>query len=101
MGETFTATITGVQPFGLFVQIDAYQVDGLVPIRTLSDDYYHFEPDRLRLVGESHGRVFRLGDPVDVVLVEVDEAKRNLDFEVVGMPPAPARASGRPRRSVY
>ena len=93
--------MTGVQPFGLFVQLDDYLVDGLVPIRALSDDYYHFEPDRLRLIGESDGRVFRLGDSVEVALVGVDEATRNLDFEIVGMPPPPRRRSGRPRRSVY
>ena len=101
LGETFTGTITGVQPFGLFVQIDAYLVDGLVPIRNLSDDYYHFEPDRLRLVGDRGGRVGRLGAGRETVRGDADEAKRNLDFEVAGMPPPPERPANRRRRSVY
>ena len=101
VGEVFRGTITGVQPFGLFVQLNDYLVDGLVPIRTLSDDYYHFEPDRMRLVGESDGRIFRLGDEIEVILVAANQEARNLDLEVPGMPPPPARASGRRRRSVY
>ncbi len=51
VGETFKGRVTGVQPFGLFVQLDGLYVDGLVPIRTLADDYYVFEPD-----GASAGR---------------------------------------------
>jgi ribonuclease R len=101
VGETFQATITGVQPFGFFAQLDRYLVDGLVAIRTLTDDYYHFEADRLRLVGENDGRVFRLGDPLDVVLVKVDEATRNLDFEVPGMPPPRRSSPARRPDSVY
>ena len=61
-GETFKGRITGVQPFGLFVQLDGYAVDGLVPIRTMADDFYIYEPEAHRLVGEKKGRVFRLAD---------------------------------------
>ena len=101
VGEVFRGTITGVQPFGLFVQLNDYLVDGLVPIRTLSDDYYHFEPDRMRLVGESDDRIFRLGDTIEVLLVAANQEARNLDLEAPGMPPPPARSTGRRRRSVY
>jgi ribonuclease R len=85
-GETFKGRITGVQPFGLFVQLDGYFVDGLVPIRTMADDYYRYEPEAHRLVGENKGRVFRLSDPVEVVLVGASQKARGLDFVLADMP---------------
>jgi ribonuclease R len=101
-GERFPGRITGIQPFGLFVQLDDYHVDGLVPIRTLADDYYRFEPESHRLVGERRGRVFQLADPVVVELAGVDLRHRGLDLRIAGMPPPPARpapgaAGGRPK----
>ena len=90
-GETFKGRITGVQPFGLFVQLDGYYVDGLVPIRTMADDYYRYEPEAHRLVGERNRRVFRLADPVEVVLVGASPRVRGLDFTLTGMPEPEAR----------
>ena len=80
VGETFPGHITGVQPFGLFVQLDGLYVDGLVPIRLLEDDYYVFEPAAHRLVGSSTGRVFQLADPIEVRLVGVSLRHRGLDL---------------------
>lgn len=96
-GETFKGRITGAQPFGLFVQLDGYFVDGLVPIRTMGDDYYRYEPEAHRLVGENKGRVFRLADPVEVVLVGASQKARGLDFTLVGMA-APVPKVERPVR---
>jgi ribonuclease R len=95
-GETFKGRITGVQPFGLFVQIEGYYVDGLVPVRTMGDDFYRYEPEAHRLVGERNRRVFRLADPVEVVLVGASQKARGLDFTLVGMPSQGAR-SEKPR----
>jgi ribonuclease R len=94
VGETFRGRITGVQPFGLFVQLDGYYVDGLVPIRTMADDFYVYEPDTHRLVGERNRRVFRLADPAEVVLVGASPRHRGLDFKLVGMPEPAVRSEG-------
>jgi ribonuclease R len=92
-GETFPGRITGVQPFGLFVQLDGYYVDGLVPIRTMADDYYRYEPEAHRLIGERNGRAFRLADPVEVVLVGASPKVRGLDFKLKDMPEPAARSA--------
>ncbi len=78
VGERFSGQITGVQPFGLFVQLSEYLVDGLVPVDSMSDDYYVYEPEQHHLLGEHTGRRFRLGDPVDVVMTGVNERQRGL-----------------------
>jgi len=98
VGERFQGRITSVQPFGLFVQLDGAYVDGLVPIRSLGDDYYVFEPEAHRLVGERTGEVFQLADAVEVDLVGVDLRHRGLDFQLAGRSPAPQRPSPRGRR---
>jgi ribonuclease R len=97
-GERFRGRITGVQPFGLFVQLEDFHVDGLVPIRSLADDYYLYEPEAHRLAGANRGRVFQLADPVEVELVGADLRHRGLDLKIAGMPPsrqpAPRTAAG-------
>lgn len=85
VGDTFEGQITGVQPFGLFVQLGGLLVDGLVPIASMEDDYYLYEPERHRLVGEHMGRIFRLGDPVEVVLASINEVQRGLELAIADM----------------
>jgi ribonuclease R len=94
VGERFAGRITGVQPFGLFVQLLPYYVDGLVPIRSLVDDFYRYEPEAHRLVGERTGRVFKLGDAVEVKLVGVSLRHRGLDFELADLSRSDAPAPG-------
>jgi len=86
MGETFTGRITGVTPFGLFVLLDDFYVDGLVPIRTLSDDFYLHEPEAHRLSGQNHGRVFRLADEVRIVLAGISARHRGLELRLADLP---------------
>ncbi len=99
VGERFKGRITGVQPFGLFVQLEGAYVDGLLPIRTLGNDYFVYEAEAHRLVGERTGRVFQLADELEVDLVGVDLRHRGLDFRLADLPEAPpgeAAASRRP-----
>jgi len=86
VGERFTGRVTGVQPFGLFVQLDGYFVDGMVPVRTMADDYYVYGADSHSLVGQNNGRVFQLADAVEVELVGVSLRHRGLDLKIAGMP---------------
>ena len=51
IGEEFSGRISGVTKFGIFVTLDAIAVDGLVPIRSLTDDYYRFDEKRMALRG--------------------------------------------------
>ncbi len=83
VGETFSGRVTGVQPFGLFVQLSDYYVDGLVPVRTLSDDYYVFDPVKHQLEGRDKHRKYTLADPLEVVLTGVDPRHRSLDLKIV------------------
>lgn len=97
-GETFPGRVTGVQAFGLFVQLDDWYVDGLVPVRTLADDFYLHEPENHALVGQEHGAVFQLAQPVQVQLLGVDERRRGLQLKIAGMPePRRPKPDSRPK----
>jgi ribonuclease R len=84
VGAQFGARISGVSRFGLFVNIDDIGADGLVPIRSLPDDYYVHDENRHVLTGRSNKLEFRLGDRVDVNLVEATPVTGGLVFEIAG-----------------
>lgn len=97
IGEKFSGRVTGVQPFGLFVQLSDYFVDGLIPIRSMADDFYVYEADSHRLIGQERGKIYRLADQVEVVLAGVDPRQRGLSLAIEGMP-EPRRSRRRPQR---
>src|SRR3546814_14967906 len=72
IGQEFKCRISGVTTFGLFVTVDQSGATGLVPIRSLPQDYYRFDEKRQQLLGRSKGLSFRLGDLVTVKLEKVD-----------------------------
>jgi len=80
VGRTFSGRITGVVPFGLFVTLDDYFVDGLVHISELGRDYFQFDAARHMLLGERTRRRYRLADRMSVKLVRVDLETRKIDF---------------------
>ena len=102
LGESFDGVVTGVTNFGLFVQIPALQIDGLVHVTSLVNDYYHYEAGGQRLVGERSGRAYGLGESMRVRVHRVDMETRRIDFRLVGEvhdPVRPRRQRGRaPRR---
>ncbi|WP_236713093.1 ribonuclease R [Neomoorella mulderi] len=82
VGATFTGVISGVVPYGFFVELEN-TVEGLVHVSTLTDDYYHYQEDQLALVGEHTGKAFRIGQPVEVLVARVNVEARQVDFELV------------------
>jgi ribonuclease R len=80
VGGTFSGTITGVVPFGLFVTLDEYFVDGLVHISELGRDYFQYDGARHMLLGDRTGKRFRLADRLTVKLVRVDLDSRKIDL---------------------
>jgi ribonuclease R len=80
VGGAFSGTITGVVPFGLFVTLDDYFVDGLVHISELGRDYFQYDAVHHALLGERTGKRFRLADRMTVKLVRVDLDQRKIDL---------------------
>lgn len=86
VGEEIDAFITGVESFGMFCQGVKIPVEGMVHISALTDDFYTFDPTSRTLTGERRKRQYRLGDPLRVVVTNVDLDRRQLDLRVVSEP---------------
>ena len=83
VGATFQGRISGVTRAGLFVKLDDTGADGLIPIRTLGTEYFNYDEARHALVGSRSGAMRRLGDVVDVRLVEAAPVAGALRFELL------------------
>lgn len=83
IGESYDGIITGVTNFGLFIELKDIFVEGLVHVTSLGNDYYHFDPEKHRLLGERSGQAFRLTDEVRVKVARVDLDEARIDFELL------------------
>jgi ribonuclease R len=80
------ASVTG---FGFFVRLDELFIDGLVHVSSLDNDYYRFDQVGQRLIGESGGQTYRLGDRVEVRVEAVNMDERKIDFSLISSERAP------------
>ena len=80
----FAGRISGVSNFGLFIRLTDTGADGLVPIRSLPNDYYVHDEARHALIGKRTRRTYRLCAPVVVRLIESNMATGKTSFEIVG-----------------
>ena len=83
VGATFAGQIAGVTRAGLFIKLDETGADGFVPVSQLGADYFRHEEGRHALVGERTGETFRLGDRLEVRLVEAAPVAGALRFELL------------------
>jgi ribonuclease R len=83
VGDVLEGVIGGVTEFGLFVEINDLMIEGLVRVRDLADDYYIFDEKQYALRGRSRGKVYRLGDRVNVQVVSVDPREHEIDLVIV------------------
>jgi ribonuclease R len=83
VGATFRGRISGVTRAGLFVKLDDTGADGFIPARTLGDDFFRYEEKHHAMVGARTGETHRLGDKVEVKLVEAVPAAGALRFELL------------------
>lgn len=86
LGEEFTGTISGVTTFGIFVQLDALFIEGLVHVTELGADYFQYDEARHELRGERTGIRYQLTDRVTVQVSRVDLDARKIDLRLVNEP---------------
>jgi ribonuclease R len=83
VGQQFSGLVISATKYGLFVELDEYFVEGLVPIDTLPRDRYSYHENARKIIGDRSRREFSIGDRVDVVLDRVDAVERKLQFAVI------------------
>jgi ribonuclease R len=83
VGQVLPGVISGVQSYGFFVEVPPSQVEGLVHVSSLKDDWYEYRSRQNRLVGRKNRRTYRLGDRVEVEIQKVDPLRHQIDLAVV------------------
>jgi len=101
VGLDFNGRVTGVMQFGLFIELEEFFVQGLVPVASIGGDFWLFVEREHRLRGQAGGRELRLGDTVVVEVHSIDEERRQIEFRLKaagGVPVAPRQEPrNRPR----
>ena len=91
VGEDFDALVISVTKYGLFVELEQFFIEGLVPIDTLPGDRYVYHENTRKIIGQRSRREFSIGDRVHVVLDRVDALERKLQFSILEAAPARRR----------
>ena len=83
IGECYDAVISGVTEWGFYAEINENKCEGMVPMRTLQDDYYEFDEANYCIIGRRHRRKFTIGDPVRKRIARANLDRKQLDFELI------------------
>lgn len=82
VGEKFEGVINSVARFGIFVNLRAFDVDGLVKLEELGRDRFIFDPEQLMLLGDRTRKKYRIGDNIEVFVAKVDIDAGKIDFKL-------------------
>ncbi|ADT67486.1 ribonuclease R [Pseudoalteromonas sp. APC 3356] len=84
VGMEFNGVISSVTNFGLFIRLDDLQIDGLIHVTNLGDEYFQHDAAKHCLVGEHTHTVYRLGDKVTVQVASVSLDDRRINLTLKG-----------------
>ncbi len=100
VGDEFTGRISGIARFGAFVKLDETGADGLVPVRSLGREFFHFDREAGTLMGSDTGLTIAIGQRVTVRLTEAVPVTGGLELELLSIDDqALPRSRGTPGRS--
>jgi ribonuclease R len=99
LGERLRGVIAGVQAFGLFVATDVPFLEGMIPVSTLGDDFYELDDLGTMLHGANSGRVFMLGQALEVEIASVNVARRQIELRLAEAQGDSQRADGAEARA--
>ena len=81
IGEEYQGMISSVTSFGMFIELDNL-IEGLVPLRDMPD-FFHYDEERMTLVGERSHVKYTIGEKVLVRVVRASKEEKTIDFEIV------------------
>jgi len=82
IGEKYEGMISSVTSFGVFVELDN-TVEGLIRFEDLGNEYFIYDEDRKRLIGERSNIVYKIGDKVKIRVKDASKLLRTVDFEII------------------
>lgn len=83
VGSEFTGRVSGIARFGIFVKLDETGADGLVPMRSIGNEYFHFDAETMTLMGADSGQIIGLGQRATVRLAEAAPITGGIALELL------------------
>ncbi|MCF0172184.1 MAG: ribonuclease R [Bacteroidales bacterium] len=83
VGQVFEGTVSGLTEWGMYVEIEPTKVEGMVPLRTITSDFYQFDEEKYRIVGKTSHKVITLGDKVKISVTRVSIEQKQIDYALV------------------
>jgi ribonuclease R len=83
VGEDFDGLITSVTKFGFFVELTDLFVEGLVPLNSLTDDYYTYYENTRQIIGQRSRKTYSLGQRIRVIVDRIDPVEKKIQFAVL------------------
>jgi ribonuclease R len=91
VGEDFDGLITSVTKFGFFVELTDLFIEGLVPLNTLTDDYYTYHENTRQIIGQRSRKTYSMGQRIRVLVDRIDPVEKKIQFAILEEQPAPKR----------
>lgn len=82
IGQEYEGIVSSVTQFGIFVELEN-TVEGLIRFENLGNEYFIYDEDRKRLIGEKSNKVYKIGDKVKIRVISANKLLRQIDFEIV------------------
>ena len=82
IGEEYDGIVSAITSFGMFVELEN-TVEGLIRFEKLGDEYFIYDEDRKRLIGERTNKTYKIGDKVKIRVTAANKLLRQIDFEIV------------------
>ncbi|WP_071675843.1 ribonuclease R [Nioella nitratireducens] len=98
VGDEFTGRVSGIARFGAFVKLDETGADGLLPMRALGREYFHYDADSQTLMGADTGTLIGIGQRVVVKLAEAVPVTGGMTLELLEIEGAPVKRGPGHRR---
>ena len=83
VGVEFEGIISGMNDYGVFVELSENKCEGMIRLRSMEDDYYYFDAKHFTVTGSKKGKTYGIGDKVQVKIVKADLVKKQMDFKIV------------------
>lgn len=84
VGEVYAGVISGVTEWGMYVEIIENKCEGMIRLREIADDFYTLDEKNYAIIGQRKKKVYQLGDEVKIRVKNVDLARKQIDFALVG-----------------
>ena len=82
IGEEYEGIISSITPFGMFVELPN-TVEGLIRFENLGNEYFIYDEEKKRLIGEHSNTVYKIGDKVNIRVISANKLLRQVDFEII------------------